>query len=163
MPLLERELMDAGVQFSFAGRNVFDGQKVFHLNEKRDLSSAYAFYCGKPMQGAHSALGDTEATLEVLDAQVERYGAGAEEIETLSQFNYREQTEFYDAERKFRWWNGELYMMFGKYARKDSLREVVKKDSGYLEWMMSRDFSEEVKELVAGALRGQFPKYEEGK
>jgi DNA polymerase-3 subunit epsilon len=160
MPLLERELIDAGVPFSFAGRTVFDAQKVFHLNEKRDLTSAYALYCGKPLPGAHSALADTEATLEVLEAQVKRYGAGVEDIAVLSQFNYREQTEFFDAERKFRWWNGELYMMFGKYARKESLRDVVKKDAGYLEWMMSRDFSPEVKELVASALRGQLPKQE---
>ena len=161
MPLLERELNDAGIPFSFAGRNVFDGQKVFHLNEKRDLTAAYAFYCGKALQGAHSALADTEASLEVLEAQVKRYGDGEDALETLGRFNYRELTEFYDAERKFRWWNGELYMMFGKYARKESLREVTKKDPAYLEWMLSRDFSEDVKELVSAALRGQFPKQEE--
>jgi DNA polymerase-3 subunit epsilon len=162
MPLLERELNDAGVPFLFTGRRVFDSQKVFHLNEKRDLTAAYAFYCGKPLPGAHSALADTEASLEVLEAQIRRYGNGADTPEVLAQFNYREQTEFYDSERKFRWWNGELYMMFGKYARKESLREVVRKDPAYLEWMLSRDFSEDVKELVSSALRGQLPKQGEG-
>lgn len=161
IPLLERELTEAQAQFGFAGRSVYDAQKVFHLNEKRDLTAAYAFYCGKPLAGAHSALADTEAALEVLVAQVERYGGGDLSIEVVGRFNYRELTEFYDAERKFRWWNGELYMMFGKYAKKESLREVARKDPGYLEWMLSRDFSEEVKELISGALRGRFPKYEE--
>ncbi len=158
LPLLERELTDAGVPFSAAGHKVFDAQKVFHLNEKRDLTSAYAFYCGKPLTGAHSALADTEATLEVLAAQVERYGAGDAAIESLSQFQYREQPDFFDAERRFRWWNGELYMMFGKYAKKESLREVARKDPGYLTWMLGKDFSPDIKLLVENSLKGQFPK-----
>ena len=49
-------------------------------------------------------------------------------------------------------------MMFGKYAGKESLREIVRKDSGYLSWMLSKDFSNEVKVLVENALKGQYPK-----
>lgn len=158
MPLFERECLDAGVPFSFMGRSVFDAQKIFHVNEKRDLSAAYSFYCGKPLVGAHAAMADTEATLEVLQAQIDRYCPEEGTLGSLGKFNYREQTEFFDVERKFRWWNGELYMMFGKYARKESLRDIVRKDPGYLEWMLTKDFGEEVKELVAGALRGHFPK-----
>lgn len=158
IPLLERELRDAGLPFSFMGRIVYDGQRVFHLNEKRDLTAAYALYCGKPLEGAHGALADTKATLEVLEAQVARYGEGETSIDVLNKFNYREQTEFFDGDRKFRWWNGELYMMFGKYARKESLRDIVRIDPGYLQWMVGKDFSEEIKELVRNALRGQFPK-----
>ncbi|MBF0486343.1 MAG: 3'-5' exonuclease [Candidatus Omnitrophica bacterium] len=161
LPLLDRELRDAGVTFTLSGRVVYDGQKVFHLNEKRDLTAAYAFYCGKPLMGAHSALADTEATLEVLEAQIGKYCKDNPVVEGLAQFNYREATEFYDSERKFRWWNGELYMMFGKYAKKESLRDIAKKDPGYLEWMMAKDFSEDVKHLVESALKGQFPKPEE--
>ena len=56
LPLLEREMNDAGVAFLAIGHKVFDAQKVFHLNEKRDLTAAYAFYCGKPLQGAASVL-----------------------------------------------------------------------------------------------------------
>jgi DNA polymerase III subunit epsilon len=161
LPLLEREMNEAGVHFSAAGLTVYDAQKVFHLNEKRDLTAAYAFYCGKPLEGAHGALADTEATAEVIAAQVERYGAGDPAIDVLKQFQYREQPDFFDTERRFRWWNGELYMMFGKYAKKESLREIVQKDAGYLTWMLSKDFSEEVKVLVQNALKGQFPKQEQ--
>ncbi|MBF0387164.1 MAG: 3'-5' exonuclease [Candidatus Omnitrophica bacterium] len=160
VPLLEREFIEAGVVFAMAGRMVYDAQKVFHLNNKRDLSSAYTFYCGKPLEGAHSALADTAATLEVLESQVKSYGEGDDSIGVLSRFVYPERSDFYDSERKFRWWNGELYMMFGKYARKESLREVARKDPGYLEWMLGKDFSEEAKALVQGVLKGQFPKFE---
>jgi len=160
LPLLEREMNEAGVPFLALGHKVYDAQKVFHLNEKRDLTAAYAFYCGKPLQGAHGALADTEATVEILQAQVERYGAEDPSVEVLGQFQYREQPDFFDAERRFRWWNGELYMMFGKYAKKESLREIVKKDPGYLTWMLSKDFSGDVKVLVENALKGKFPKQE---
>ena len=161
LPLLEREINDAGILFSAAGLKVYDAQKVFHLNEKRDLTAAYAFYCGKPLVGAHGALADTEATAEILQAQVERYGAGDPSIEALGQFQYREQPDYFDAERRFRWWNGELYMMFGKYAKKESLREIVKKDPGYLHWMLTKDFSGDIKVLVENALKGKFPKQEQ--
>lgn len=160
LPLLEREMVEAGVPFTAAGHKSFDAQKVYHVNERRDLTAAYALYCGKPLVDAHSALADTQATLEILEAQVARYGEGDEAVETLARFQHREQTEFLDAEKRFRWWNGELYMMFGKYARKESLKEVARKDPGYLNWMLSKDFSEDVKLLVGNALKGQFPKPE---
>ncbi|NLE64917.1 MAG: 3'-5' exonuclease [Elusimicrobia bacterium] len=159
LPLLEREVRDAGESFFAGTRMVYDAQKVFHLNAKRDLSAAYDYYCQRPLEGAHSALADTAATLEVLEAQVARYGEGDDSVESLARFNYVERSEFYDGDRKFRWWNGELYMMFGKYAKRESLREIARKDPGYLEWILSKDFSEDVKTLVQKALKGQFPVY----
>lgn len=163
VPLLEREIRDAGLSLSAAHRTIYDAQKVFHLNEKRDLTAAYAFYCGKKLEGAHAALADTTATLEVMEGQIRKYGSGEDTIDVLGRFNYTERQEFYDSDRKFRWWNGELYMMFGKYAKKESLREIARKDPGYLEWMLAKDFSEDIKTLVEGALKGRLPRYEPAK
>ena len=78
----------------------------------------------------------------------------------MSRFDYRQTAEFLDDERKFRWWNGKAYMMFGKYARKYSLQEVARMDPGYLEWILSAKFSEEVKTIVSNALQGHFPVFE---
>ncbi len=157
LPLLSREFSDNGLKFEWKSRAVYDAQKIYHLHEKRDLTAAYQFYCGKDLGNAHSALADSEATLEVLSAQSKQYGEESGHIETLKPFEYQARAEFFDAGKKFRWWNGELYMMFGKYARKQNLKEIVKKDRGYLEWILSKDFSDEVKELVEGALAGHFP------
>lgn len=41
--------------------------------EKRDLTAAYKFYCHKDLNDAHTAEADTRATLEVLEAQLDRY------------------------------------------------------------------------------------------
>ena len=41
--------------------------------EPRTLVAAYKFYCGKELDGAHSADADTKATYEVLKAQLDHY------------------------------------------------------------------------------------------
>lgn len=162
LPLLEREIQETGNEFKWRTRNIYDAQKVFHLNQKRDLTAAYQFYCQKDLVDAHSALADTQATLDILSAQVNTYGKENQSIDVLKEFDYKQTSEFYDSDRRFRWWNGKLYMMFGKYARKLSLDDVVKRDRRYLEWILSADFSEEVKILVEDALAGKMPTYNSG-
>ncbi|MFT5169868.1 MAG: DNA polymerase-3 subunit epsilon [Lysobacterales bacterium] len=157
LPVLERECNEAGHEFKWRERNIFDAQKVYHLNEKRDLTAAYKFYCQKDLNDAHSAMADTRATLDILLAQVDRYIEKDGPVSELQQFQYRVSQEFYDDERKFRWWNGKLYIMFGKYAGKYSLQEVVKKDRGYLQWILSSNFSDRIKVLVEEALLGNLP------
>lgn len=157
LPLLEREVREANLQFNWRTHKVYDAQRVYHLNEKRDLYAAYKFYCDKDLNNAHSALADAQATLEILDAQAAKYGKGDGDLEHLGQYRYRSTEEFYDKEKKFRWWNGKLYMMFGKHANKYTLQEIVQKDRGYLEWILKAQFSEEVKDLVENALNGRFP------
>ena len=157
LPLLIREMAEAGVKFSCEGRTIYDAQKVYHLHERRDLFAAYAFYCGGEHTDAHSALADTQVTLAILEAQIKRYGEGREDIEALKEFNYKPNSDFFDGDRKFRWWNGELYMMFGKYAKKESLKAIMQKDPQYLQWILEKDFSDEVKTMVQEALNGRHP------
>ncbi len=161
LPLLERELSETGQSFHWRDHKVYDAQKVYHLNERRDLDAAYKFYCDKNLDNAHSALADAQATFEILQAQAAKYGNGNASLEALAHYDYRKTAEFYDREQKFRWWNGKLYMMFGKYAKKCSLQEVVQNDRSYLEWILSAKFSDEVKDLVENALNGRFPQIEE--
>lgn len=156
LPLLEREMAEAGQRLEWKSRGVYDAQKVYHLNEKRDLTAAYKFYCGKDLVNAHSALADTEATLEILAAQLQRYCAGGEGIEALKTFAYEPRAEFYDDEKKLRWWNDDLYFNFGKY-RKMTLRQVARQDRDYLIWMMGSDMGEKVKTAVRQALEGRDP------
>ncbi len=157
LPLLAREFIDAGISFEWNDRVIYDAQKIYHLNEKRDLSAAYFFYCNKELTDAHSALADTQATLDVLRSQVKKYGQGDETIEVLRSFEYRKKNEFLDADKRLRWWNGEVYMMFGKYAPRKTLKEIALTDRPYLEWILSQDFNDEVKAIVSSALKGVFP------
>ena len=158
LPLLSRELATAGFQWDFSGRTIYDAQKIYHVHERRDLFAAFTFYCKKELNNAHCALADTQASLDILAEQVKRYGAGREDIEALKGFDYKASSEFFDTDRKFRWWNGELYMTFGKYARKEPVNVVAKKDPAYLQWILEKDFSDEVKVMIQNALNGRYPK-----
>lgn len=160
LPLLAREMADAGLKFDYSQRVAYDAQKIFHLHEKRDLFSAFAFYCHQELKNAHSALADAQAALNILEEQVKRYGEGQEYVEALKVFDYEPNNEFFDADRKFRWWNGDLYMTFGKYSRKEPLKVIAKKDPQYLQWILDKDFSDDVKVMIQGILNGQYPKQE---
>ena len=100
--ILERELFDAGVKFEWRSRVIYDAQKIYHIHEKRDLKAAYQFYCGKELVNGHTAMGDTEATLEILGAQVRRYGKVEQGIESLRNFDYEWIDDFFDEQKKFR-------------------------------------------------------------
>lgn len=157
VPIIEREMIEAGLKFERGDRVIYDAQKIYNIHEKRTLTAAYKFYCDKTLDNAHSALDDVKATLEILTGQVNKYGATEEGIESLREIDYERSLDYFDKERKFRWWNSQLYPMFGKHARRNSIRQIVKKDRNYLEWILSKDFSEEVKSMIRNALSGTFP------
>ncbi len=157
LPLLAREFLDAGISFDYSTRTIYDAQKIYHLHERRDLFAAFAFYCHQELKNAHSALADAQATLGILQEQLKRYSDPRQDIEALKEFDYKQSSEFFDSERKFRWWNGDLYMTFGKYAKKEPLKAIAKKDPHYLEWVLDKDFSDEVKLMIQGVLNGKYP------
>jgi len=157
LPLLAREFGDLKMLFKWEDRKVYDAQVIFHLNEKRDLSAAYRFYCEEELVDAHSALADSEAAFEILKRQVELYGDGDGSMAALDKFKYTSHEDAYDSEGKFCWWNGRLYPAFGKYRRRLSLNELVDKDPGYLKWFLNQDFKSDVKTLVKDALAGKIP------
>ena len=162
LPLLQEELKRAGSEMDFPGIRHLDAMKIFHLMERRDLTAAYKFYCGKDLTGAHNALADTEATLAILDAQIARYEEVPDEIDALHRFCNPDEGRFVDRKRKFLWNDqGKAEFTFGKYQGQ-SLNAVVADQRGrsYLEWMLGRDFSEEIKSILRDALDGAFPKKE---
>ena len=73
VPILVEEFLRVEKNFSIDNRNLIDVRNIFVMMEKRDLTSAYKFFCGKDLENAHSALADVVATHEVFLAQVERY------------------------------------------------------------------------------------------
>ncbi len=162
LPLLQAELGRAGSEMDFPGVRHLDAMKIFHRMERRDLTAAYKLYCGKDLTGAHNALADTEATLAILDAQIARYDEVPDEVDALHRFCNPDEGLYVDRKRKFVWDDqGEAEFTFGKYQGQ-SLNKVVTDQRGrsYLEWMLTSDFSEEVKGILRDALDGAFPKKE---
>jgi len=162
LPLLQAELGRTGSEMDFPGVRHLDAMKIFHRMERRDLTAAYKLYCGQDLTGAHNALADTEATLAILDAQIVRYDEVPDEVDALHHFCNPDEGKFVDRKRKFLWDDqGEAEFTFGKFQGQ-SLNKVVTDQRGrsYLEWMLTSDFSEEIKGILRDALDGAFPKKE---
>lgn len=160
VPLLRKELERIDLRLEEEGVRVIDPQVIFFKKEPRDLSAAVSFYCGREHAGAHGALPDAVASLDVLVAQLERYPDLPADSEGLAAASAMpSDPRFVDSDRRFVWRHGEAYFNFGKVKGR-SLRDVAERDVGYLGWILDRDFSEEVKGIVRRAKQGQFPQQE---
>ncbi len=159
VPLFRAELERIGSKLSLEGVRVVDPQVIFFKREPRDLSAALRFYCDRDLVGAHGALPDAMAALDVFLAQVERYTDLPLDVAGLSAASTNVAGDrFVDADRRFIWRHGEPYFNFG--AKKGrSLREICESDDekvrGYLNWILKKDFSEEVKEIIRDARQGK--------
>ena len=157
LPFLEAELRRAGVEFSRQGRYLIDSQVIYHLRDPRDLQAAYLKYCGKEMVNAHSAEEDAKAAAEILNGQLEVHQDLPQDVPGLSALCYKADENSIDAEGKFIWSEGEAVCNFGKKHKGRKLKDISIEDPEYLEWIASKDFSPEVKDIVSKALDGEFP------
>ncbi len=156
LPILVNEFKRAGIDFSTENVFIVDIMVIFKQKERRNLAAAYRFYCQKELEGAHGALKDTQATLDILLAQLERYSDLPNSVEKLHEFCNQRDERYVDNDKKFIWSDGEACFTFGKY-KGYPLKKVVKNDSEYLTWMLGQDFSTEVQRIIRSALNSQFP------
>lgn len=154
VPLLLAEFKRAGFAFSLAGRAIIDPMRVFYRREPRDLSAAVRFYCGREMTGAHEALADIRATLDVLDAQLERYPDLPKSVAELSSYCAEDAA---DLERKLVRKGDDIIVNFGEQKGK-SLRWLAENDRGFLSWMLRSDFMPDTKALVEATLQAVVPR-----
>ncbi|HXV77582.1 MAG TPA: 3'-5' exonuclease [Candidatus Polarisedimenticolaceae bacterium] len=156
LPLLEREFRDCRLDLALDGRRVIDAMTVFHRKEPRDLAAAVRFYLGRELDGAHSAAADAAATLDVLEAQLERYDDLPRTVDELHAWIRAVRPHAVDVSGKFVWHEREVVFAFGKHQGK-TLRAVAAEAPDYLQWILGSDFPEDAKRLVGDALRGEFP------
>jgi DNA polymerase-3 subunit epsilon len=161
LPLLMEEFMRAEVDFDLSKRKVVDVQRIFHLMEKRTLEAAYRFYCNKDLSKAHSAEADTLATHEVLKAQIERYDDLENDIKFLNDFIGDPKSHYVDLAGRLAYnKKKEPVFNFGKYKGKP-VKEILKQDPSYYNWMMQGDFPEYTKRKMT-ELRLQMKQEETG-
>lgn len=138
IPLLAEEFLRAGVDIDLKKRKFIDVQIIFMKMEPRTLSAAYAFYCNKALDQAHSAEADTRATYEVLQAQLDRYSNLTNDIGMLADFSsHNRNVDF--AGRIIYDENDVEVFNFGKY-KGQSVESILERDPAYYSWMMQGDF-----------------------
>jgi DNA polymerase-3 subunit epsilon len=147
IPLLVEEFYRAGVEFEMKGRRTVDAQVIFHRMEERTLGAAMKFYCGRELEGAHSAEADIRATYEVLKAQLDRYSELRNDVAELHEFSSRG-NKFVDfAGHVVRDAEGTEVFNFGKHKGR-AVAEVFAKEPSYYAWMMDSQFPHYTKKVI---------------
>jgi DNA polymerase-3 subunit epsilon len=146
IPVLAEEFLRAEIDFDIKKRKYVDVQVIFHKKEQRTLSAAYKFYCDKDLVDAHSAKADTQATFEILKAQLDHYSDLENDIESLAQYSM--QKKVVDMAGRFVLNNdGVEVFNFGKHKGKP-VKDVLKDEPGYYAWMMNGDFPLHTKKVL---------------
>lgn len=164
VPMLVEEFDRCGIDLEVEKRKSIDVQKIFYKMEPRTLQAALKHYCGKTLEGAHDALADVRATVDVLKGQIEMYKDVDHEdgdgfiTKTPIQNDMDAIYEFTSDERVVDFTNrlkrnpkGEIIFNFGKYMNQ-RVKEVIKKDRNYYHWIIQKDFSSQVKKIVKGMM-----------
>jgi DNA polymerase-3 subunit epsilon len=157
IPFLQAELKRHGCGLDLKKTQCVDAQAIFHRKEPRDLTAAYKFYCSKDLHGAHDAMQDVRATLNVLDAQLERYEDLDPTVQALNKFcSPPADDRWVTADRKFYWRHKQAVFSFGKFRGK-TLKWVCENEKDYVLWLRDRDLEEETRDMLDVALKGSFP------
>ncbi len=156
IPLLAEEMLRAGVNFDMNDRKAIDVQVIFHKKEPRNLSAGYKFYCDKDLEGAHSAEADTNATYEILEAQIAKYDDIDSDVSSLSSIStHGKRADFagfilFDND-------GEEIFSFGKYKGR-KVRDVLRDNPGYYSWIQNADFPLYTKKVLTNIKDSTHPK-----
>jgi DNA polymerase-3 subunit epsilon len=160
VPLLMEEFARVGIEFDVSRRRTIDVQRIFYKMEPRTLKAALKFYTGQELEDAHDAMADVRATIDVFKGQIERYngvdyvdGDGHvheapinNNMQNLHEFT--NDNRFVDATQKMRYdTKGKIVFNFGKYVGKE-VAEVLYKDRQYYNWILNKEFSSQVKQVV---------------
>ena len=147
IPLLAEEFIRAGINIDLNSPKKVDVQNIYHKLEQRTLVAAYKFYCNKDLENAHSALADTEATLEVLEAQLDHYPDDLQnDIDFLAEYSLRD--NFVDFAGRFAYnENREEVVNFGKHKGR-LVKDVLRIEPSYYNWMMQSDFTMNTKQVL---------------
>lgn len=162
IPVLAEEFLRIQHSFKINDRKFVDVQNIFHKMEQRTLAAANQFYCNEEMENAHNALYDTQITLNVFKAQLDRYPDLGKSISELADFSRQGNLEWADfAGRLVKTKDGQLAYNFGKQKGR-TVAEVAETEPGYFGWMMDADFPlftkqvlREEMERIKQAKRGQ--------
>jgi DNA polymerase-3 subunit epsilon len=148
IPLIVEEFLRLELVFDVKNRSWVDVQTIFHKMEQRTLSAAYKFFCNKTLENAHSAEADTNATFEILEAQLEKYSDEIEnDVKFLHKFSQRKSNLADFAGRIAFNGKGVAVFNFGKH-KGVPVADVLTKEPGYYHWIMNNDFPLYTKQVL---------------
>ena len=158
IPFLMEEFARAGKTFDMTNRKTIDALRFFHKMEKRNLEAAVQFYLNKKHEKAHDAMADAKATLNVLEAQLDKYKNTDYEdkgvitktpikndIDALHEFCVDPNDVDYQGKIKLK--DGVAVFEFGKFQGKPVGKSLAA-DPKYFEWILAGDFATDTKNHI---------------
>lgn len=144
-------------------KKMIDAQLIYFAYEPRNLKAAHRFYCGCDFENAHAAEADVLATVEVVEAQLDKYSTVdpdkgfpvlKNDLNALAGFVKNRYVDF--AGRLILNDKGVVEVNFGKYKGKPA-KWVYETDPSYFSWIDRGDFMLDTKHQFA-RLKEQFEK-----
>ena len=152
--MLKAEFARFGIEWPAPGTRTVDAMRIFHDRHPRDLSAAVRLYLGREHEGAHGAVSDISASVEVLAAQLRAHPDLPRDIDALARVG--RSPEWIDEEGKLVWRDGAPRLAVGKHSGR-TLREVLAIARDYFDWMLRSDFPADTKAIVRRVLAGVLP------
>ena len=166
VPLLAEEFLRAGIDFDFSKARLIDACTIFKKMERRNLASAYKFYCGRRMEDdfeAHRADQDTEATYRVLMGELDYYTEEhqralgedstdrvlANDVQVLADFSKVNDNVDFAGRIVWAEVNGVRTEVFNFGKHKGiPVAQVLRIDPGYYSWILAGDFTYNTKQVL---------------
>jgi DNA polymerase-3 subunit epsilon len=147
-PIIKTEFKRCQVEI--AEPRLIDPYVIYVRQESRTLTDAYKFFCDQDLEGAHGALADTEATLHVTKAMLEKYMIqdDIDVLEDASSFPPRAGA-LDRAGRLLKGPEGDAIYGFGRYKGKK-----CQDHEDYLHWIINGDFPADTKKVCHDILEG---------
>ena len=149
LPMLRAEFDRCGVAWPCDGARIIDAFVIYRERERRDLAAAVRFYCGREHVGAHGAVADAHAALDVALVQVDRYpDLAAMDLDALDAVSGGRRPDWLTSCGRVRLADGVAVWGFGgKFEGKP-----VASDRGFASWVLRNNFTDEVKRAVRAAI-----------
>ena len=154
LPLLIEEFKRVDIEYSMKDVEVIDVQRIYHKKEPRTLEAALQFYCNEELSGAHAAENDVEATIKVLEGQLDKYEDIGGDVRELAKFC--KDDRWVDMAGRLHWKGTEVAIGFGR-KQGSLLKDMIKTDRSYIDWILRGEFPEDTKEIIRNAIAGKFP------
>ena len=143
---LHEECKRWGLELPITGKMFYDSFAMECRFAPRTLSAVYNKYTGKELDGAHDALNDVLATVEVFKAQMSTKGLVYEDVNRFQENNLLTPD---GTIRNVAEPNNPMIIVFNVGKYKDSeFMDVSKKDPSYIKWYMENLASNYTKNVL---------------
>ncbi len=134
IPILIEEFLRCGILINIKDFNIVDVYKILAKVEPRTLEATYERFVGKPLENAHNAEADINATIDILDKFFECFKLPGS-VKELDDYAFADEESF-DLENKLKKKDGTLVFNFGKHKDK-TIQQVYDSDRNYYDWLIN--------------------------